>query len=79
MWKNYNQITLPTGLVLILVGIIMAIFLPFIGIDVSNQWIAFPILLGISFALFSFNEFWTRIAGFVCLAISLIVFLFAIT
>jgi len=79
MFKNVNQVTLPTGLVLILVGIVMAIFLPLINVHVGAQWISFPILLGISFALFSFGDFLTRVAGFVFLVIALIIFGFAVT
>jgi len=79
MFKNYNQVTLPTGLMLIITGVFLAIFAPLADLEINKQWIAFPILLGISFALFSFYEDWTRITGFVFLAIALIVFVFAIT
>lgn len=79
MFKNYNQFILPTGLVLIILGVMLAIFSPLADLAINVQWIVFTIILGISFALFSFSHFYTLIAGFVFLAISLIILIFAVT
>ncbi len=79
MVKNYNQITLPIGLTLILVAIVLGALLPLSNVSINPQWIAFTALLGISFSLLSFQFDIAIYSGFGFLAISLIVLLFALT
>jgi len=73
--KNYNQVTVPAGVLLILIGFVSAFLLPRMGINVATDWLAFFFLGGISFILLSIQKQATTIAGFVLLVPSLI-FLF---
>ena len=73
--KNYNQVTVPAGILLILIGFVAAFFLPQMGINVATDWLVFFFLGGISFILLSIRTQATTIAGFVLLVPSLI-FLF---
>ena len=79
MFKNVNQITLPIGLTLILVAIVLGALLPLADVTVNPQWIGFTALLGISFSLLSFQYDIAIYSGLGFLVISLIVLLFALT
>lgn len=70
--KNYNQITLPAGILMIMIGFVAKFLLPQMGIDVSAEWLAFFFFGGTSFILLSFKTLPTLIAGFVLLAVALI-------
>ena len=75
LMKNYNQVTVPAGVLLILIGFVAVVFLPQMGINVASDWLAFFFLGGISCILLSIQTQATTIAGFVLLVPSLI-FLF---
>ena len=62
--KNYNQITVPSGILLILIGFVSNFFLPEMGINVSTDWLAFFFLSGISLILLSIQTNWTMYVGF---------------
>ena len=70
--KNYNQVTVPAGTLLVLIGFVSQFFLPQMGIDVAADWLAFFFLGGISCILLSIQTKPTTIAGFALLALSLI-------
>jgi len=70
--KNYNQITLPTGILMIGMGFVANFFLPQMGIDVSPESLAFFFFGGTSFILLSFKTLPTVIAGFVLLVVALV-------
>ena len=80
MFKNYNQVTLPTGSTLILLGIFMGAILPKLDWDVTvdNVWVGFTITLGCSFVLLSFKHPYVTYSGLVFLGIAAILLLFAL-
>lgn len=71
LMKNYNQVTIPAGILLILIGVAAKFFLPQMEIAVTADWLAFFFIGGTSFILLSFKTTPTVIAGFVLLALSL--------
>lgn len=70
--KNYNQVTIPAGTLMILIGFVARFLLPETGIDVPSDWLAFFFLSGISFILLSIQTRPTVIVGFALLALSLV-------
>ena len=76
--KNYNQITLPAGVLMIMIGFVARFFLPPVGINVSADWLTFFFLGGVSFILLSIQTKITVIAGFVLLVPSLFFLLTAL-
>jgi len=76
--KNYNQVTVPAGVLLILIGFVARFLLPEMGINVSTDWLAFFFLGGVSFILLSIQTKITVIAGFVLLVPSLLFLLTAL-
>ncbi len=77
--KNYNQVTIPSGILLIMIGFVAKFLLPEIGITVASDWLAFFFLGGFSLILLSIEYTYTMIAGFALLALSLIFLLIALT
>jgi hypothetical protein len=76
--KNYNQVTIPAGILMILIGFVAKFLLPPIGINVPTDWLAFFFFSGISFILLSIQTRLTIIVGFALLAVSLFFLLIAL-
>jgi len=80
MFKNVNQVTLPSGGALIIFGVLLAIISNLGGdIDINPQWVSICIVGGFGLVLVSINALLTRIAGLALVAIALIVLGFALT
>lgn len=76
--KNYNQITIPVGTLLILTAVFMGAFLPKWNMTIEPLWIAFCATLGTSFVLFSIETIPTVVAGSVFLIVAFVLFAYAI-